>query len=141
MSGALLQLVQLLVPVLAVGSLLRALKPRGAQEVPAFLRRRAEWLTASCTLVAGYLVALVVLALTGPGGPDRFGVIPFLVLCGHLTVSWAVLRGAWRRFADARADAFDEERRRQGLPRIEGTDAPAPPHRGLSGQDEPPRRW
>jgi hypothetical protein len=115
--------------------------PRGTQDVPAFLRRRAEWLTVSCTVVAGYLLALVVLALSGPDGPDRFGLIPFLVLCAHLTLSWVVLRGAWVRFAQARADATDEERRRQGLPRIEGADAPAPPHRGLSGEDEPPRRW
>jgi hypothetical protein len=141
MAEALAQFVQLLVAVLAVGSLVRALMPRGTQDLPAFLRRRAEWLTVSCTVVAGYLVALVVLALTGPTGPDRFGLIPFLVLCAHLTLSWVVLRGAWVRFAEARAAAEDEERRRQDLPRFDGADAPAPPHRGLSGEIEPPRRW
>lgn len=141
MPGALVQFVQLLVPVLAVGALVRALMPRGTQDVPGFARRRAEWLTVSCTVVAGYLIALVVLALTGPDGPNRFGLIPFLMLCVHLAVSWVVLRGAWGRFAHARADAVVEERRRQGLPRVEGTDSPAPPHRGLTGQDAPPQRW
>ncbi len=141
MPGALLQFVQLLVPVVAVGSLIRALMPRGTQDAPAFLGRRAQWLTVSSTVVAGYLIALVVLARTGPDGPNRFGLIPFLVLCAHLAISWAVLHSAWVRFAEARADAADGERLQQGLPRIEGADAPAPPHRGLSGEVEPPRRW
>ncbi len=128
-----LQLVQLLLGVAIVGSFVRGLLPRGSATASVWARRRAEWLSAGFALLAAYLLAVVVRALTRTDGPDPRGVIPFLVLAAVVGVALPVLRGVWRR---ARAEAA-EERAAGAVPAHE---APRR-HRGLSGEETPPTRW
>lgn len=126
------QVVQLVVGVLCVYLLVRAALPRRGVDEAAFLRRRAESLTAFFGLVVAYLTTVVVLRLTGPEGVNPLGVIPFFTLIVVVVVAVVTLRGAWRRALES-ARAAEEAR-----PVVEDTPRP---HRGLSGEDPPPRRW
>ena len=78
------------------------------------------------TLVVGYLVAVAVVRYLA----RNLGVLVFLTVCATAAGGALVLRWAWR----AHARTVVDERPR---------DEPAPPrpHQGLSGGEEPPKRW
>lgn len=106
--------------------------------------RRRRWVARIATTLIAVPAALCVLAMTlilVRGGDTRAGMIvyvEFIVLCA---LGWFVLVPLWRRARAARpvtlrADAGWGERR--GVPEL---DAPPRPHRGLSGEEEPPKRW
>ena len=135
-------LLNLVTGTVLVFALVRALMPRSAHEgVAEHLLRRAKWATVAFGAPIGYLLLLCVIAANPGGVPDRRGMIAYLVLVAVVGVAIPVLRSAWRSSRTARQEARDVARRTAGLPVFEGTDEPSPPHRGLSGEDPPPRRW
>lgn len=137
MDVVILQLLQLLFGVGIAGSFLWALVPRGTG--PARTRHRAEWLSVGLGLVVTYLVLVVVRRLTGPGGPDPLGLIPFLTLAAVVPLAYLVLRTVWRRAL--RDAAAQHEADAQHDPTVDPT-VPPPRHRGLSGEaGPPPTRW
>lgn len=129
-----LQLVQLMFGVGITGAFLWALMPRRTATEAAWARRRAEWLSVAFGLVVAYLVLVVVLRLTGPDGPNPWGIIAFLTLAAVVPVALLVLRAVWRRAISA-AVAEREA--------ASGPSAPDPQqrHRGFSGEESPPTRW
>ena len=123
-------------------ALVRAAMPRGGRESPlAVAVRRAQWLSVAAGAVVAYLLVLAVAALDIGGVPDRRGMVVYLLLVAAVGVAVPVLRGAWRRVAAVRRAAEEGARLAAGLPRVEGADTAAPPHRGLSGVEDVPRRW
>lgn len=139
MLRSLLNLVTVVVLVFAI---VRVAMPRTRRESPvAFEVRRAQWLSVAAGVVVAYLLVLAVAALGIGGVPDRRGMIVYLLLVAVVGVAVPVLRAAWRRVGAARRRAEEDSRQAAGLPRLEGADAPTPPHRGLSGEEEAPRRW
>lgn len=122
-----LWLVQVTVGAVTVASVVLALRSRPLSTRREASLARAQWLTVAVALVVGYLVAVAVLRYLEH---NPLGVVVFLTLCAAATVGGVVLRWAWR----AHAAAAIEER---------PPDVPLPPrpHEGLSGGQEPPKRW
>lgn len=134
-------LLGLLGGALLVFALLRVVMPRTSRESAVDHRlRQAQWLSVAFGGAALPLVVLCVVALNPGGTPNRAGMVVYLVLVTLVAVAVPVLRAVWRRVRVARDAADDEARRIAGLP-IPDPDAPAPRHRGLSGEEPPPRRW
>jgi hypothetical protein len=102
-------------------------------------RARALWITSPFALLGGLLLYPCIRSLPTGGPPNPLGMIPFVMLCVLVTVGWRAIRDPWRRCRAARPLT-------QRLDPVSGeivTDADATPgpHRGLSGLDEPPKRW
>ena len=105
------------------------------------LRWRARLLTLPYVLAGGYLAYAVVRALTGSEGINPFGLIPFLLLLALLASAWISVRPAWRRSFAARPVVQSLVPTPGEVFGISELDRPPTPHRGLSGEDQPPTRW
>lgn len=135
-------LLNLVASTVLVVALARAAMPRGRHEsIPEHRLRRAQWATVAFAVPIGYLLLLCVIAANPGGVPDRRGMVAYLLVVAVAAVAIPVLRSAWQAVRAARQDARDDARRAAGLHVVDGADDPAPPHRGLSGEDPPPRRW
>ena len=123
-------------------AVIRAAMPQAAREsARGFRLRRAQWVSVMFGVLSGYLLLLCVAALNIGGVPNRFGMIAYVLLVAVVAMAVPALRAVWRQAGAARREEDDDARRSAGLPVVDGADEPPRPHRGLSGMDEPPRRW
>jgi len=104
-------------------------------------RRLSRWASLVAAVIVGYLALATGAALLTEGGPDPVGLIAFLLLAAALAVSWNVLGRLWRRSFAARPVTLSTDPTPGEVYGMPGLDDPPRPHRGLSGEEQPPTRW